>query len=132
MAQACKSKRRARAMPGPVPALDIEEVTTIEALEKLRPEWSALWARCPTSTLFQSPEWLIPWWRHIGEGELWTLSLRHAGRLVGLAPLYIYVKPGSSERELFLVGIATTDYLDALFDPAYAHYDAAAIFAYLD
>ena len=119
-------------MPGPVPALDIEEVTTIEALEKLRPEWSALWARCPTSTLFQSPEWLIPWWRHIGEGELWTLVLRQAGRLVGLAPLYIYVKPGSSEREVFLLGIATTDYLDALFDQEFASSGAAAVFARLD
>src|SRR5919109_905691 len=119
-------------MPGPVPALDIEEVTTIEALEKLHPEWSALWARCPTSTLFQSPEWLIPWWRHLGEGELWTLALRQAGRLVGLAPLYIYVKPGSSEREVFLVGIATTDYLDALFDQEFASCGAAAVFAHLD
>jgi CelD/BcsL family acetyltransferase involved in cellulose biosynthesis len=119
-------------MPGLVPALEIEEVTTTEALEKLRPEWSALWARCPTSTLFQSPEWLIPWWRHIGEGELWTLALRQAGRLVGLAPLYIYVKPSSSEREVFLVGIATTDYLDALFDQEFASCGAAAVFAHLD
>ena len=112
--------------------LEIEEITTTEGLEQLHPEWSALWASCPTATPFQSPEWLIPWWRHIGEGELWTLALRRAGHLVGLAPLYIYVKPGASEREVFLVGIATTDYLDALFDPEYAPGDAAAVFAHLD
>src|SRR5918912_3404648 len=131
-AQAWESTRRARTVPGLLPALDIEVVTTAEALERLRPEWSALWARCPTATLFQSPAWLIPWWRHIGEGDLCTLALRYAGRLVGLAPLYIYVKPGSSEREVFLVGIATTDYLDALFDQEFASCGAAAVFAYLD
>jgi CelD/BcsL family acetyltransferase involved in cellulose biosynthesis len=113
-------------------ALDIEEVTTTTGLERLRPEWSALWARCPTATPFQSPEWLIPWWRHIGDGELWTLALRRSGRLVGLVPLYIYIKPGASVREVFPVGIATTDYLDALFEPAWAEYGAAAAFVHLE
>jgi CelD/BcsL family acetyltransferase involved in cellulose biosynthesis len=107
-------------------------VTTTEALEQLRPAWSALWVRCHTATPFQSPEWLIPWWRHIGEGELWTLALRHKGHLAGIAPLYIYIKPGSSVREVFLIGIATTDYLDALFEPGVAHCGAAAVFAHLD
>jgi CelD/BcsL family acetyltransferase involved in cellulose biosynthesis len=114
-----------------MPGLHIQEVTTTEALEELRPEWSALWARCPTATPFQSPEWLIPWWRYIGTGELWTLALRQHGRLVGLAPLYIYVKPGSCEREVFLVGIATTDYLDILLDPEFARCGAEAVLAHL-
>src|SRR5919109_3520965 len=115
-----------------MPALEIEEVTTIEALEKLRPDWYALWVRCPTATPFQSPEWLIPWWRHIGEGELWTLTLRDRGYLVGLAPFYIYNKPGSPEREVFLVGLTTSDYLDALFYPGLATYGPAMIFAHLE
>jgi hypothetical protein len=42
------------------------------------------------------------------------------------------VKPSSSEREVFLVGIATTDYLDALFDQEFASCGAAAVFAHLD
>jgi CelD/BcsL family acetyltransferase involved in cellulose biosynthesis len=112
--------------------LEIEEITTTEGLEQLRPEWSALWASCPTATPFQAPEWLIPWWRHIGEGTLWTLALRHAGCLVGLAPLYIYVKPGTTVREVFPVGIATTDYLDALFAPGFTCCGAAAVLAHLD
>ena len=115
-----------------MPALEIEEITTTEALEQLRLEWSGLWTRCPTATPFQTPEWLMPWWRHVGEGELWTLAVRHQGRLVGLAPLYIYVKPGTSRREVFLVGIATTDYLDALFEGDFAVCGAAAVFAHLD
>jgi CelD/BcsL family acetyltransferase involved in cellulose biosynthesis len=115
-----------------MPALEIEEITTTGALEQLRPEWSALWARCPTATPFQSPEWLIPWWRHIAEGELWTLALRDEGRLVGLAPLYIYVRPGLAQRQVFLVGIATSDYLDAVFEDAYASCGAAAVLGHLD
>jgi hypothetical protein len=39
-----------------MPAFEIEEITTTEALEGLRAEWSALWARCPLATPFQSPE----------------------------------------------------------------------------
>lgn len=99
------------------PQLAVEELQDTDVLERLRPEWSSLWARCPTSTPFQSPEWLIPWWRHIGEGQLWGLAFRSAGQLVGLVPLYIYQRPGASIRELFLLGIGTTDYLDVLLDP---------------
>ena len=115
-----------------MPTLEIEEITTTEALERLRAEWSELWACCPTATPFQTPEWLIPWWRHVGEGELWTLAVRHQGRLVGLAPLYIYVRPGTSGREVFPVGIATTDYLDALFEVDFAVCGTTAVFAHLD
>jgi CelD/BcsL family acetyltransferase involved in cellulose biosynthesis len=115
-----------------VPRIEIEEVTTTEGLERLRPEWSTLWACCPTATPFQSPEWLIPWWRHIGAGELWALALRRAGRLIGLVPFYVYVSPGLSERRVFLVGVGTSDYLDALFVSEFAGRGAAAAFAHLE
>jgi CelD/BcsL family acetyltransferase involved in cellulose biosynthesis len=114
------------------PAIRIEEVTTTEALDRLRPEWSALWARCAGATPFQSPEWLIPWWRQIGEGTLWALAVRHEGRLVGLAPLFIYTKPGSTLRELYLIGTGTTDYLEALFERGFERSGSAAIFAHLE
>jgi CelD/BcsL family acetyltransferase involved in cellulose biosynthesis len=114
------------------PALTLETVSTTEGLERLRPEWSALWSHSERATPFQSPEWLIPWWRQIGEGELWIIALRSAGRLVGIAPFYIYTKPGSPVRELYLVGTGTTDYLDALFEPEFARAGTAAVFAHLD
>src|SRR5438874_266186 len=112
------------------PALTLEEVTTTSGLERLRPEWSALWARTEWATPFQSPEWLLPWWRRIGEGDLWTLALRHDGRLVGIAPLFIYTKPGSPVRELYLVGTGTTDYLDALLDREFERRGTAAVLAH--
>jgi CelD/BcsL family acetyltransferase involved in cellulose biosynthesis len=102
--------------PDPV-LTTIEEATDLPALERLRPEWEALWRAVPDATPFQSPAWLIPWWRHVGEGALLVLALRAAGRLVGLFPFYCYTRPESGERRLFPLGIATTDYLDALVLP---------------
>ena len=79
----------------------IEHIDSDDGLAALLPGWTALWHRIPGATPFQSPGWLIPWWRHIGEGQLWTLACRSEGRLVGLAPLYIYRQPGTSRREIF-------------------------------
>ncbi|HEX2973646.1 MAG TPA: hypothetical protein VHP11_15030, partial [Tepidisphaeraceae bacterium] len=95
-------------------AIHVEAITTSDSLERIRPEWSRLWAEDPSATPFQSPEWLIPWWRHIAQGELWTLACRgmrdsdSPERLVGLIPLYIYTNPQSAMREVFPLGIATT------------------------
>jgi CelD/BcsL family acetyltransferase involved in cellulose biosynthesis len=97
--------------------LAIEEVADLPALERLRPDWEALWQAVPDATPFQSPAWLIPWWRHVGQGALLVLALRAAGRLVGLFPFYRYTQPEDSRRLLFPLGIATTDYLDALVLP---------------
>lgn len=105
-------------MPSPPePPLRVEEATTTEELERLQPDWLRLWAQVPSATPFQSPHWLIPWWRHIGEGELLTLAVRDGGMLVGLLPFYIYTPPGDGGRRLFPLGIGTTDYLDALAAP---------------
>ncbi|MBV1798402.1 GNAT family N-acetyltransferase [Siccirubricoccus sp. G192] len=97
--------------------LHVEEATGTAGLEQLRPDWARLWAIVPSATPFQSPDWLIPWWRHIGEGELLTLAIRESGELVGLLPFYIYTQPGDGGRRLFPLGIGTTDYLDALVAP---------------
>src|SRR4051812_43901967 len=83
------SRGGAAAMRPDVASLAIEEVKTTAALERLRPEWEVLWAATP----FQSPAWLIPWWRHVGGGELLSLVVRDAGALVGLFPFYRYTQP---------------------------------------
>src|SRR5438105_1400820 len=48
-------------------------------------------------------------------GELWTLAVREAGQLVGMAPLYI--QQNEAERTLAPVGAAISDYLDWLVLP---------------
>lgn len=89
------------------------------ALQELRPEWEALHARDARATPFQHPAWLLPWWNCVGRGELLTFVARSNGKLVALAPFYIYT--GNGKRQLFPVGIGTTDYLDALCEPDSAH-----------
>jgi CelD/BcsL family acetyltransferase involved in cellulose biosynthesis len=92
-----------------------EFLTTTAALEDLRPEWEQLWARAPQATPFQSPQWLLPWWKHVARGTLATVAVRcAAGELAALAPLYIDVDTATRRRRLFPIGIATTDYLDVL------------------
>ncbi|MBR0645390.1 GNAT family N-acetyltransferase [Plastoroseomonas hellenica] len=103
-------------LSSPDATLDVALVTQTAGLEALRPEWERLWLRSTGATPFQSPAWLIPWWRHIGEGELLTLALRAHGALVGLLPFYVYAAD-DGRRHLFPLGIGTTDYLDALASP---------------
>jgi CelD/BcsL family acetyltransferase involved in cellulose biosynthesis len=111
--------------------LAIDEIVTTEGLEAIAGEWEALWARCPGATPFQSPAWLIPWWRHLGEGKLLSVAVHEGGRLVGLAPLYVYTEPRTAARSLLLLGVATTDYLDALFEPDLAEEAADAVLRHL-
>lgn len=94
---------------------EIVEVTDGAALEALRPAWEALWRRTPGATPFQSPAWLIPWWRVFGRGELLALAVHENGRLAGLAPFYLVGSQG--RRRLLPVGIGITDRLDPLLEP---------------
>jgi CelD/BcsL family acetyltransferase involved in cellulose biosynthesis len=103
----------------PMPHLRLETITTSERLQALRPQWEVLWERCLDATPFQAPEWLLPWWEHLGHGLLCTLALWEGERLVGLAPLYVQRYFGLPLRRLVLIGTGNTDYLDVLLDPEF-------------
>src|SRR3954454_20365998 len=96
--------------------LSVEELTTLASLEALRTDWAALWKRCSAATPFQTPEWLIAWWKHLGHGQLWVLAFRQQTRLVAVAPLLINHEPRKGREVLFL-GTGVTDYLDILSEP---------------
>ena len=84
-------------------------------LEALRPEWSELWRNDPRATPFQSPEWLLAWWRHLFQGgQLWTVVQRRDDKLVSLLPAFRY---GDRCQHLTLIGTGVTDYLDLLGEP---------------
>ncbi len=107
-------------------ALAIREIESARDLDILRTDWHALWKRSSTSTPFQSPDWLIPWWKYFGMGGLCVLAVNDENRLVGLAPLFI-----TNTRSLNLLGTGNSDYLDILLDDRVCNEAAAAIFAHL-
>jgi CelD/BcsL family acetyltransferase involved in cellulose biosynthesis len=93
----------------------IDQVTKAAEIERLAPEWRALWRRIPNTTPFQSPEWLLPWWRCFGNAAPSVVTARAGDRLIGLLAVYVLDEPGC--RKLLPFGISLSDYLDALIDP---------------
>ena len=110
-------------------ALSAVSIESTAEFDALAPEWQALWARCPEATPFQHPAWLLSWWRHFSPGDLFSVTVRHAGRLVGLAPLYI--ETGPYGRRILPVGISLSDYLDVLLDPDFSQAAGRAIVEHL-
>jgi CelD/BcsL family acetyltransferase involved in cellulose biosynthesis len=106
--------------------LRAEIISDGEALAALAPQWWALWRRCPSATPFQTPGWLLPWWRHFLPGRLATIAVWRDGQLAGLAPFYI--EDGQEAKRLLPVGIALSDYLDVLIEPGWEQEAAALIF----
>jgi len=82
------------------------------ALQAIGPEWDALWHASAMTTPFQSPHWLLPWWRQFGTGLPRVAIKREAGCLTGVLPLYVL----AGERKALPIGAGTTDYLDGLGD----------------
>lgn len=93
-------------------------IRTADELEALRPAWQDLWHRDQSSTPFQSPEWLIPWWHSFGSEELRAVTISHNGDLIGFLPFYLYHGVDETDRRLLQLGVGTTDYLDGVFAPA--------------
>jgi CelD/BcsL family acetyltransferase involved in cellulose biosynthesis len=97
--------------------MHVTEISDSGALERLRPEWTALWQRSAEVGPFQHPDWLLAWWRHVGAGELFVLTVRDDADLVAVAPFFIYSDPARSLRQLTLLGNGISDRCDILLDP---------------
>lgn len=108
----------------------IEPITTEAGIESLVPEWRALWRRVPAASPFQSPEWLLPWWRCFGTGAPLVVTARAGCELIAMLPLYLRQEPGC--RKLLPFGISLSDYLDALVDPEYPEVVDALLAALAD
>src|SRR3954447_26887894 len=96
--------------------MQIECLRCDAAITSLQFEWTALWRRVPDATPFQSPAWLLAWWRHFGTDAPRLLTAQAGESLVGVLPLYALAEP--SIRKLLPIGIGLSDYIDALVDPA--------------
>jgi len=111
----------ARAMEAPGP-LRAEVVRDAAGLLRLRAAWSDLCGEARSGCLFLSPEWLIPWWEHFGDGRQPScIALFEQDRLVGFLPLFsesVRVAGVPARRVAFLGDGATgCDYLDLLAAP---------------
>jgi CelD/BcsL family acetyltransferase involved in cellulose biosynthesis len=91
--------------------MQVEVVTRRPRLEELNESWSELWHRCEAATPFQSPAWLIPWWRAFEPGQLRTIAVWDEYRLIALAPLYV---EETDQRRGLPLGIGCSDYCDIL------------------
>lgn len=91
---------------------------TTEELYAFAPRWRALWWQDPQATPFQSPEWLLPWWRQFGQPDLRAVTISKSGEPMGFLPFYIYREPHTGARQLLLLGVGTTDYLGGIFSSA--------------
>ncbi len=81
-------------------------------------EWNDLLKESVSNTPFLRHEYQRGWWEHRGGGEwqnaqLILVSAREAGRLIGIAPLFVAEYEGKSA--LLLIGsIEISDYLDLI------------------
>ena len=96
--------------------MHIEYIDSEDGLAALVPDWIALWQRAPGATPFQSPHWLVPWWRRFGTGMPRLVTARANERLIGVLPLYELHEPGCVK--LLPIGVSVSDYIDALAGPA--------------
>jgi CelD/BcsL family acetyltransferase involved in cellulose biosynthesis len=105
--------------------LTTEVIASEGALAALATDWWALCRRVPSASPFQSPAWLLPWWRHFHPGELATIAVRSDRLLIGLATFYIEV--AEQGPRLLPLGISVSDYLDVLLDPSLEQAAGAAL-----
>jgi CelD/BcsL family acetyltransferase involved in cellulose biosynthesis len=97
--------------------IDTTVMRDIAELLAIEPAWWLLWERCPRRTPFQSPGWLLPWYRAFRPGDPVAFAFWHTGGLVGIAPFYAKHETGGYHLQPF--GIAVSDFLDMLVEPGW-------------
>ncbi len=106
--------------------LQIRCYAHLETLHRLRPAWESLLSQIPHATIFNTWEWLAPWWHAYGKNrELMVLAFFEGGtRLVGLAPLSVTPKRSALSVRYRLLGLlgdgsGDSDNLDFLALPGF-------------
>jgi CelD/BcsL family acetyltransferase involved in cellulose biosynthesis len=90
-----------------------EVITDAEKLEALETPWLEL-CRKTNATPFQSPMWLLPWWRNFGSNDLAVIVSRNGDEIAAIAPLYILRDDDSDESLGLFLGTGISDYLDVI------------------
>jgi CelD/BcsL family acetyltransferase involved in cellulose biosynthesis len=76
--------------------------------------WS-IW-QTSESTPFQTPAWLIPWWKYFGNGKLTIPVLCQGKKLKGMLPFYIRNGRNAGKITATILGMGNSDYLDGLVE----------------
>jgi CelD/BcsL family acetyltransferase involved in cellulose biosynthesis len=96
--------------------VDFKLYTDESGFDALRDQWNDLLAHSHSNTLFLTWQWQTTWWRCLGQGDLYLLTWFEAGRLVGIAPLYLH-DDDAGRRRFDLVGcVEVSDYLDLIVE----------------
>lgn len=99
----------------------VRQLTSFEELQLIEPLWADLWRRDTIATPFQAPQWVLPWYRHFGSGEVLAIAAGDDERLDVLAPCLILRDDDDPDESLgMLAGSGNTDYLDVLATSAAA------------
>jgi CelD/BcsL family acetyltransferase involved in cellulose biosynthesis len=91
-------------------------IDTFAGLDGITDQWEALWRRDRNATPFQSPQWLLPWWKHFGSDTPHVIASSSGGELNALVPLYVLRDDDSGESLGLFLGTGNSDYLDVLGD----------------
>lgn len=111
-------------------SLQLETICDFSDFQQLASAWRKLFLDVKAATPFQSPIWMISWWKYFHPGELRSVAVHDGGDLVAVFPLYIEGKP-SGKRELKPVGCCNSDYLDPLIRPDREHEACEALAEWL-
>ncbi|MDR3708014.1 MAG: GNAT family N-acetyltransferase [Capsulimonadaceae bacterium] len=114
----------------------VDVVTRTGDFEALKDEWTGLADRSPSSTVFQTYEWLHAWWLEVGSHligrKLHIVTVRtEAGELSGIAPLMTSYWQGTPLRRLTFLGSGASDYHDLIAVPDSAEDVSAEVYRHL-
>jgi peptidoglycan/xylan/chitin deacetylase (PgdA/CDA1 family)/CelD/BcsL family acetyltransferase involved in cellulose biosynthesis len=99
--------------------VEITLISRWEELQAISREWNEVLANSSADTLFLTWEWISAWWNHYANGrQLFVLLGKKQGRLVGIAPFYVYEvkKYGRRWKVLKIIGDGSgdSDYQDCI------------------
>lgn len=96
----------------------LEVIDSFSGLEQIQQGWPAFAETIDGLTPFQLPEWLLTWWRHLGDGQLHVLIFREGGTVAAVIPLFRHEWQG--RRQLTLIGSGISDYLEPPIAPEHS------------
>lgn len=77
--------------------IEVKRLKSDDAFNALQSEWYQLLSQSLFGDIFLTWEWLFAWWKAFGDAnELWLLTVRENGVLIGIAPLML-----KTHRKLF-------------------------------